>query len=216
MSLRRDGILDAALGLVDKHGLESLSMRKLATVLGVEAMSLYNHVPNKAALLDGLLERCMDEVETGEGDGLSWSERLRCSAWSVRRVALRHPSFLPLLNSQEFHSEKVLRPVESALAALREAGFDEDQAIHAYQTLIGFVLGFSLQEGSGVIGLTCCNQSMRELGCELSEVGLVPERFPFLISSLSSPAIATSDASFDFGLELILSGLQGMLRKSGE
>src|ERR671913_1313899 len=94
--LSRQRILEAAVRFVDREGLEALSMRKLGSELGVEAMSLYNHVPNKDALLDGMVEVLLGELEV-PAESQSWEERIRQGYGAFRRLAHRHPNVFPLL-----------------------------------------------------------------------------------------------------------------------
>lgn len=95
--LSRDLVLGAAVVLVDSEGLEGLSMRKLGAALGVEAMTLYHYLPNKASLLDGLVEWVIEHTATGPAaDGLPWDEALRRYAETLRTILLGHPGVLPL------------------------------------------------------------------------------------------------------------------------
>src|SRR6185369_11287189 len=96
-----------------------LSMRKLAHSLGVEAMSLYTHVPNKSALLTGVLELLVAELEVSTDENLDWMQRLRLGARSFRRVAHQHPAFVRLLTTQQEYTEVLLRPTEYGLGVLR-------------------------------------------------------------------------------------------------
>jgi AcrR family transcriptional regulator len=209
--LSRARILDAALRFVDEYGLDALSMRKLASELGVEAMSLYNHVPSKGAVLDGLLERLLDEIDVRPGGDRHWTDRVRAAARSFRRLALRHPSFVQLLTRQHVHSEATMRPLEASLSILRQAGFGPEEALLAYKALIGYVIGFVTQEVSGALGLPDCGpEDQVELGGGL-EVALDPERFPVLTETLPLRQRVRPDAAFDFGLDLILAGLHSRL-----
>ncbi len=226
--LTRQRILTAAVRFVDEYGLETLSMRKLAASLGYEAMSLYNHVPNKSALLTGMLELLLAEVQTPLDDGMPWIERLRRGAQSFRRVAHEHPAFVRLLISQREYTERLLRPTELGLQILRGAGLDAAQASFAYRTLMGFLLGALLQEEAGVLGVSCGDLGTATAasavgtsagsavgngdrpGHTAAAVGLPVDRFPFLLDALQTPASTDDDAAFDFGLDLILAGLQGL------
>src|ERR687897_673164 len=94
--LSRRRILEAAVRFVDREGLEALSMRKLGSELGVEAMSLYNHVPNKDALLDGMVEVLLGELEV-PSERAAWEERVKEAYRGFRRLAHEHPNVFPLL-----------------------------------------------------------------------------------------------------------------------
>jgi AcrR family transcriptional regulator len=216
--LSRRRILVAALRLVDEHGLDGLSMRKLAASLGVEAMSLYTHVPSKSALLTGVLELLIAELDVPTEEGLPWVERLKRGARSFRRVAHRHPAFVRLLTTQQEYTEVLLRPTEVGLGVLRAAGLGPTQAAFAYQTLMGYLLGALIQEEAGVVGVTCGRLGAIVASCDgvagrpsPDGVGLHRDRFPFLLDALSVNATSDEDAAFEFGLDLVLAGLQRLL-----
>lgn len=216
--LSRDRILDAALELADQHGVDALSMRKLAAALGVEAMSLYNHVPNKSSLLNSLLERLLEKLEIPPASEVPWAEGLRSAARSFRHLARHHPSFMRLLTTQHVHTENALRPADATLAILREAGFSADEACFAYQTLMGYILGFIMQGESGTIGLTCCARDRVDGQPETSGSTTpmwapeVPSGRLSLHLTVARANPSSEDAAFDFGLDLILAGLAARLR----
>jgi len=203
--LSRDAILNAALTLADEQGLEALSMRRLAAQLGVEAMSLYNHIPSKAALLAGLLARTLMGIGTAHGEGRDWSDELRTIALATRAVAQRHPCFVQLLTSQQLHTDEMLLPVEATLRSLHAAGLDLEQTAQAYQTIVGYVVGFLLQERSGVIGISCCGGAGDPPDPTLPTPNSVP-----LIRRVQEDGTA-GDRSFEFGLDLLIAGLSTRL-----
>jgi AcrR family transcriptional regulator len=215
--LSRQRVLVAALRLIDEQGLEALSMRKLGAALGVEAMALYTHVPNKSALLTGVLELLVAEVEVPTDEGLSWVERLRRAARSFRRVAHKHPAFIRLLTTQQEYTEVLLGPTEFGLGVLRHAGLGPAEAAFAYQTLMGYLLGALVQEEAGVVGVTCGDLGAVALSCGAGDlaspdaVGLPQDHFPFLLDTLRGLAGRDEDAAFEFGLELILGALQRLV-----
>src|SRR6266850_7101186 len=147
LPLSRDRILQAALELVDDAGIESLTMRKLGQVLGFEAMSLYNHVPNKDDVLDGIVDLVLAETELPVSDG-DWETAVRTSAVSVHRILRDHSWAAKLLMSPERVRPARLRYMDSLLGRLRTAGFSADTTYHAYHVLDGFIFGFSLWETS--------------------------------------------------------------------
>src|SRR3712207_4637520 len=141
--LSRRRVLEAAVRFADREGLDALSMRKLGAELGVEAMSLYNHVPNKDALLDGMVEVLLGELEV-PSENAAWEERVREAYRGFRRLARRHPNVFPLL---------VLRPpdtmdgvwlVEEFLKTMRGAGFDAATALNAFRTLSAYATGYEI------------------------------------------------------------------------
>ena len=192
--LTRERILQAALALIDEHGLEWLSMRKLAAELGVEAMSLYNHVPGKGALLDGVTELLLSRLDVPLGGELDWKERVRVGARSLRALARQHPCLVPLLTTRQVRTPTALRTAHGLLEALRHAGFDEERAAYACRTLLGYLFGFLLQELGG----------LDQAGCP--ERGGAGEPEP-----LRALADVDHDRLYDFGLDVILTGLERLL-----
>jgi AcrR family transcriptional regulator len=149
--LSRDAILDVALDLVDEAGLEGLSMRAIGNRLGVQAMSLYNHVANKAALLDGLHERLILSVELSL-DGLDWVEAFRASARAYRRVAIAHPQAFVLLATRPLTTAAEVRHIAPALHALRRAGFGTRQQLVMMNLFFMSLNGILLAEVGPVPG----------------------------------------------------------------
>jgi AcrR family transcriptional regulator len=203
--LDRERILVTALALIDAEGLAQLSMRRLAAELGVEAMSLYNHVPSKAALLEGVAELILTEIELPGPEVTDWRERLRGGARSLRRAALAHPDAVMLLLAQPLQSPQALHPIELALQTLRSAGFGDQATVYAFHTLIGFVFGQVLQElhgpfahpdGDAPPGLT---------------KALEPEQFPAVCALGELAAGRDLEAEFEFGLTAVLDGLAAAL-----
>src|SRR3954454_18343682 len=138
--LTRERIIVAAVALVDAHGLEALSMRKLGAALGVEAMSLYNHVDNKDDVLDGVIDLVLREVPLPDAD-LAWEEQLRVLARGFRAAGLAHPGVLPMWGSRQIRTVEAFAPLERAYDALRTAGLDPDAALDAFLAMSSFVLG---------------------------------------------------------------------------
>src|SRR5258706_5684902 len=108
VALSRERVLEAALQIVDREGLEAISMRRLGDALGVEAMSLYNHVPNKAAVLDGVFERVLAELPVLKPGRKSWRAVLKAQALALRDVLAAHPNALPLFATRPAVTEASL------------------------------------------------------------------------------------------------------------
>jgi AcrR family transcriptional regulator len=130
--------------LADAGGIEALSMRKLAADLGVEAMSLYNHVKNKDDILDGLVERVAAQIEVPKIGG-DWKREMRKRASSAHKVLMHHRWAAMLLMSRVNIGPVMLRYVDATLGCLREAGFSHVMADHAWNTLDSYIYGFTLQ-----------------------------------------------------------------------
>jgi len=140
--LSRERVLHAAIALADEGGIEALSMRRLAKELGVEAMSLYNHVANKDEILDGIVDLVTSEIDL-PADGVDWKTAIRRNAISSRDVLLRHPWASGLSMSRQSGGPEQFRHSDWRLRTLREAGFSKDVIYHAFHILEAYVLGFT-------------------------------------------------------------------------
>jgi AcrR family transcriptional regulator len=197
--LSRRRVLEEAVRFVDREGLEALTMRKLGTELGVEAMSLYNHVPNKSALLDGMVEVLLGELEIPPED-LGWEERIREGYRAFRRLAHEHPNVFPLLVNRPPDTMDGVWLVEEFLKTLQEAGFDKETALHAFRALSGYTFGYAMAEIRGF--------ALEPDGLRLGAHRLSPQEFPRLCELKPYLENVDHDAEFEFGLDLILTGLQ--------
>jgi AcrR family transcriptional regulator len=197
--LSRRRILEAAVQFVDREGLEALSMRKLGSELGVEAMSLYNHVPNKGALLDGMVEVLLGELEVPPEDE-GWERRVREAYRAFRRLAHGHPNVFPLLITRPPETMDGVWLIEEFIRTLRGAGFDPETALYAFRALSSYTSGYAMAELRGF--------AMEPAGSRLGTLTLSPDDFPN-IHELDAPLREVDhDAEFEFGLDLILTGLQ--------
>ena len=145
--LSKERVLRAAINLADKGGIGSLSMRKLARELGVEAMSLYNHVSNKDDILDGIVDVVFGEIGLPQR-GADWKTAMRQRAISARDVLMRHAWAIALMESRSTPGQATLRHHDAVLGALREAGFSIAMAAHAYSVLDSYIYGFALEQAS--------------------------------------------------------------------
>ena len=200
--LTRERVLRAAIEIVDQEGVEALSMRRLGAELGVEAMSLYNHVPNKAAVLDGIVETVISDIELPD-DITDWKECTRHISRSYRKVALAHPNVVPLISMRPFNTIASIRPVETGFEILRQAGFDPKSTLHAFRTLAGFTTGYSLAESGSFFG---------EMNDEthLSPDDLPAEEFP-RINEVAPYLTSDHDEEFEFALDVLITGLEAKL-----
>jgi AcrR family transcriptional regulator len=204
--LTRERVLRTAIRIADEGGFESLSMRKLGQELGVQAMSLYNHVANKDDIRDGIVDIVMDEVEV-PADGTDWKAAIRQSAISHHDVLLRHRWAARLMMATPRVSLPSLRWMEWLLRTLREAGFSPNMTHHAYHALDSHIMGFTLWQVSFPF-------STREELLDLAESFLreIPAaEYPYVMEHaqehLAEPNPA-EPSEFEFGLDLILDGLE--------
>jgi AcrR family transcriptional regulator len=213
--LSRERILLAAIELADAGGIEALSMRRLALELGVEAMSLYNHVDNKGAILDEMVDRVVDEI-TLPARGEPWEEALRACAISEHDLLLRHPWVCPLLmappSSGIVAPNGRMRYLESILACLRTSGFPPALAYHAYHAFDSFVVGFTMWQ----IGYEHTSQVDDE-AVERVLGSLPASEFPHLIEHARQHVTGEDRDDVDeftFGLENLLESLRRRLAAS--
>lgn len=192
--LSRERILDAALELVDAEGLEALSMRNLGQRLGVEAMSLYKHVPNKAALLDGIHERILSELKFPSRGG-GWKRTMGSLARELRRLLAAHPLAMPLFATRPVRGAGALALIDRALGILLDAGFTEKRAAQALDAISTFTIGHALA-------------SFSDEGAEPTP--LAPEGLPHVARVLGAGPI-DPEAGFEFGLRALLDGLEARL-----
>src|SRR5438132_6001472 len=141
-ALSRERVLDAAITLADREGIAELSMRKLGQEVGVEAMSLYNHVRNKEELLNGMIDTVFGEIDRRAANA-EWSAAMRQRAISARQALKRHPWAVGLMESRAQPGPATLRHHDSVLRNLRTAGFSVELAAHAYSVLDSYIYGFT-------------------------------------------------------------------------
>ena len=209
-TLTRDRMLRTAVRLADKEGIESLSMRRLARVLDVNPMSLYNHVADKDDLLDGLADIAIGEIEVPSGGG-EWKSAMRRRAISAREMLERHPWAAGLIESRANSSPARLRYPEAVVGSLRQAGFSVEMSLHAFFALDSYIYGFAVQQHNLPAG------TPEELGrvAEMTLAALPPEEYPYLreliVDYVAKVGFRYED-EFAFGLELILDGLERALQ----
>ncbi|MFD1939492.1 TetR/AcrR family transcriptional regulator C-terminal domain-containing protein [Nonomuraea mangrovi] len=206
--LNREKILDAALTLAAEEGLEGLSMRRLAKSLGVEAMSLYNHVSNKADILDGLAERVFSTIERPD-PSLPWPEQIRVVAGNMYHALARHPVVpLALVTDQSNPtSERALAPLDGVVGALYQAGFDDVGVWRALGAVNALVFGSLMLSTGGFTGDSDEHVGRREFGAYVREVD--PARLPHFSRLLKSMPEVVADPARDFekALDLLIRGL---------
>jgi AcrR family transcriptional regulator len=197
-------VLLAAMVLVDEDGIEALTMRGLGRALGVEAMSLYNHVADKDDLLVGILELAVGEIDQPTG-GTDWKADLRQGAISAHDALVRHPWAPGLLVSQlDATGPARLRWMDAVLRVIREADFAMLMTDHAFHLLDSYVLGFALQE----VSLPRPTGDLAELATTFLR-GLPADDYPYLVEHIQHHIDSAhyDEGDFEFGLDLILDGL---------
>jgi AcrR family transcriptional regulator len=211
--LSRPRLLNAAVELADGGGLDGLTMRKLGQAVGVEAMSLYNHVANKDDLLDGMVDTVFEEIELPADDG-DWRPAIQGRCRSARAVLRRHPWALGLLESRASPGPANLRHHDAVLGCLRAGGFSVAQAAHAYALLDSYVYGFALQEASLPFEAGPQTAELAEEILADAPTDEYPHLTELVVEHVLRPGYDFAD-EFDVGLDLILDGLERSLGETG-
>jgi AcrR family transcriptional regulator len=204
--LTRERVLQAAVALADEKGADAVTMRKLAAELGVEAMSLYHHVPNKNALLGGMVDIVVEQFEPPRGE--DWRAAIRSSAISAHAAFRRHRWACRLMLATGPRSGGMsaqLGYMESLLSCLREGGFHAGLAFHAYHALNAHIMGFTLWEGSfdGDVDIEAMAASFLRR--------FPADEFPYVHEHVHQhlPGNRPDEVGeFEFVLDLILDGLE--------
>jgi AcrR family transcriptional regulator len=202
--LNRERVLRAAIALADTGGIDSLTMRKLGQELGVEAMSLYNHVANKDDILDGIVDLVFSEIALPAYHA-DWKTVMRQRAISAHQVLLRHPWATSLMQSRTKPGPATLRHHDWVLGSLRGAGFTIVMAAHAFSVIDGYVYGFALQQLNLPLQTPA---QVAEVGANILRqlAGEYPHLAEMITEHAMKPGYDYAE-EFEFGLDLILDGL---------
>jgi AcrR family transcriptional regulator len=206
--LNRERVLRTAIALADEGGFESLTMRKLAKELGVEAMSLYNHVANKDDLLDGMVDLVFAEIEPPPAD-VDWKTAMRRRAISTREALARHRWAIGQMEGRGTHGPANLRLHNAVLGCLRGAGFSLEMTVHAYSVQDSYIYGFALQESD--MSPETADDFAAVAQEQMHQYEAVLADYPHLVEVVGGHvAKAGYDyaTEFLFGLDLILDGLE--------
>jgi AcrR family transcriptional regulator len=204
--LNRERVLQTAIKLADEEGLEKLSMRRLGEGLGVEAMSLYNHVSNKVDLLNGMIDALYREIELPSHDD-DWKTALRKRSVSVREVLLRHPWANGLMDSGTSPGPGTLRHHDRVLGTFRNGGFSLAMAAHAFSALDSYVYGYAKQEKA----LPFDNEEQAATLANVMLAQLPANEYPYLHELMAKHVLQPGynyAEEFRFGLDLVLDALE--------
>jgi AcrR family transcriptional regulator len=202
--LTRERVLQAAVAIADASGIESLSMRRLAQDLGVEAMSLYHHVARKQDLLDGMIDVVFSEIEL-PSDAESWTSAMRHRAVSTRAALSRHRWAVGLMESRTAPGPATLQHHDAIIGLLRAAGFSVEMTAHAYALLDTYVYGFALQEAALPFGPDTVAEVAEPMMRQFPD-GAYPHLVELATQHVLQPGYDFGD-EFEFGLSLILDAL---------
>jgi AcrR family transcriptional regulator len=207
--LTREKVLAAALDFVDANGLAALSMHKLGAELGVQGMSLYSHVANKDALLDGIVEAMTWEAQMPPAGGTDWRDALRHLAGEIRGIILRHPAAAPLMVSRRVMPTRRLEQVDAYVRLLMRAGFTEDRAMDVLRTVVMYAHGYALAEACFTACAGCGPWPADELSQMRRVTEMVPRDAPDHLVRLAMLFCGRCDIDeqFTLGIELMIRGL---------
>ena len=204
--LSRQKVIDAAMALADRDGIDSLTIRALADSLGTKPMSMYHYVDGKDAVLAAMVEAVFAEMRRPNPD-VPWREALRDRCVSARDVLRTHPWAVPLLESGSAPGPESLAHHEAVLATLARAGFSLQLMAHAYAILDSFIYGFAMEEANlAVQGGEQSPQLAEQIAAAFD-----PAKYPHLVRLATEHVMRPSysfGASFEYGLDLLLDGLE--------
>lgn len=195
--LSQERILETAIELIDREGLEGFSMRHLGAALGVEAMALYRHFPSKTALLESVAARLLSELEFPE-PGARWQDSLRTLARDYRALLLRHPNAIPIMATLQLTNPGALGAAGAVMVVLRAAGFDSTVAFHVLATAVSYIIGSAQWEAG----------TLRLRGDGDARPALPPNADPYIAENWDEIAAADCTIAFEFGLDLLIAGLE--------
>jgi AcrR family transcriptional regulator len=213
VQLTRGRVIAAAMSLIEAEGAQAPCMSRLATELGSGLVTLYSHVPSAQALLDGVAGAIVSAIEVSATEAASvpdsdWPDQLRAQARAARRATAAHPRCTIAVAGRRPGTAAVLRPAEQLLGTLRAAGFDGPDAARITRILAAYLVGTLVRE----VGVT---PALRADSPESTSPVLRAASFPHLTAVTAETggagAVSPAAADFDFGLDLLLSGLGTLL-----
>ncbi len=210
--LSQEAIVDAALQIVDREGLDALTMRTVAHSLGTGPASLYAHVANKEQLIELLVERVIGEVEIGEQpDPARWTEQLKQTARNMRRVFAAHGDLARASFGRIPIGENALNGAEWMMAVLRAGGISDSVAGLAVDLMAAYVMAIAYEDGLGV-ARGSSEAEIIEFIAQLRAYyeSLPRDRFPNLVALAGELTAGDGDSRFEFGLEVLVRGIQAI------
>jgi AcrR family transcriptional regulator len=211
ISLTGESVAARALEMIDRIGVNGLSMRKLATALGVAPMTIYTYFRDREALLDGVAQVIYGEIEAPSGSETAPRDTLARIMLSVRDVLLRHPNAISLIASRPPRTLDALAFVEASYRALRRAGVDAPDTARAYRALVAYSLGASLTEAGRQLAKHAANEPTAERPTARAMARHLPhvmEAQPYLME-------IDDAAEFRYGLEMALDSVLTRNREHG-
>jgi AcrR family transcriptional regulator len=210
--LSRERVLLSAVDIADTAGVEALTIRSLAQRLGIKPMSIYYYVPNKSAILDGIVDLVFSEIELPAADG-DWRSELVRRANSARQVLSRHHWAIGLMESRKSPGPATLRHHDAVIGTLRRAGFSVEMTAHAYALLDSYMYGFALQEAALPFQGADIHADVTEPIMQRFNTDQYPHLVEMATDYILQPGYDFGD-EFEFGLNVILDALTRSLTES--
>jgi AcrR family transcriptional regulator len=204
--LSRERVLEAAIAHADGGGLQVLTMRTLAEMLGVAPMALYRHVASKDDLIDAMVDVVFGEIGVPGGGG-DWKTSMRRRAIAIRDTLSRHPWAVGLMESRRRPGPANLRHHDAVIGRLRAAGFDVEMTAHAYSVLDSYIYGFAVTKLNLPFGTSEDVGDVASTMLQPSAVAEYPNLVEFLHEHVTKSGYDYGD-EFEYGLDLILDGLE--------
>jgi AcrR family transcriptional regulator len=207
--LDRERVLSGAIAVADAGGVRALTIRSLATELGVKPMSVYYYFANKGEILDGIVDVVFSEIDLPPGDG-DWQSEIRRRATSARKVLARHPWVIVLLESRKTPGPATLRHHDAMIGTLRDAGLSVEMTAHAYALLDSYVYGFTTQEAALPFDGP---ETVAEVAAPIMEQ-FPADEYPHLVELATEYILQPGydfANEFEFGLNLILDALTKLI-----
>jgi TetR/AcrR family transcriptional regulator, tetracycline repressor protein len=204
--LTRREILAAALEIAERDGLEALSLHRIADAVGVRTMSLYNHVADKAAVLDGMADMVLAGVEIPDVSSTGWADGSRALARAFRSAAMRYPRTAPLVLTRRLNAPAAMPIVDAALGVAQRAGMDTTTAVRTVRAFIAFLIGSLLRE-VGTAGAGTPSSAV-DRAAALTALGL-----PHVALASAELAVIDHTAELEYGLDLLISSIDRQHRE---
>jgi AcrR family transcriptional regulator len=205
--LTRQRVVAEALAVIAEQGVQALTMRSLATRLGVVPGALYRHVRNKQQLHDLLLDGVLAEVDLRLDPSLGWTDQLKVLAHRLRRVLEQHPGVAGILKTRDPLGPHSLALAEAFLAPLQAAGFADRDAGLAFFLLVDYTIGFAVSSPSTSVNEQRVRDPATRAQLHQFFRSLPPERFPALVALGEHVWVDNRDQRFTAGLQVLVDGL---------
>ncbi|MEW1718245.1 TetR/AcrR family transcriptional regulator C-terminal domain-containing protein [Streptomyces sp. NPDC093109] len=202
--LTRDEIVRQALVVAETEGMEKLSLHKIAAAVGVRTMSLYNHVGDKADVLDAMADVILKGIVIPDTDDMPWEDGLRALARAFRTAALKYPHSAPLVLTRRLNAPAAMPVVETALRFLKRAGLDDAAAVHVLRAVIAFLIGTLSRE----VGFAPTYAGAIPGVVAMREQDLVESGLPAVAAASAELAVCDHEIEMEFGLELLLDAVR--------